>query len=118
MADITGKLCRQTADRHIDAGRNLCAVPLAGNEPLDLREASDLELGRDRAEGIRVVYVAATRARGLLVVPTIGDDPRTSLDSVENWWVWPLYDAINPEAGDRQMSEEAGGVSSLAGTAF
>lgn len=107
MADITGKLCRQTPNRHIDATRNLCAIPLAGNEPLDLREASDLELGRDRAEGVRLAYVAATRARDLLVVPTIGDDPRVSWDSVENWWVRPLYDAIYPNAGDRQKSGKA-----------
>jgi ATP-dependent exoDNAse (exonuclease V) beta subunit len=51
-----------------------------------------------------LAYVASTRARELLVVPTIGDDPRQSWDSVANWWVRPLYDAVYPEAEDRQKA--------------
>jgi ATP-dependent exoDNAse (exonuclease V) beta subunit len=107
LADITGKICRQYPSRHIDGPSRLCAIPVAGCEPLDLGEQSELELGRDRAEGIRLAYVAATRARELLVVPTIGDDPRQSWDSVENWWVRPLYDAIYPSAENRQKPEKA-----------
>ncbi len=38
----------------------------------DLREA---EMARDRAEGHRLAYVAATRARDLLVIPGVGDEP-------------------------------------------
>jgi ATP-dependent helicase/nuclease subunit A len=83
---------------------SLCAVPIAGCAPLDLQERGELELARDRAEGVRLAYVAATRARELLVVPTIGDDPRESWDSVENWWVRPLYDAVYPEAENRQKA--------------
>jgi ATP-dependent exoDNAse (exonuclease V) beta subunit len=49
-----------------------------------------------------LAYVASTRARELLVVPTIGDDPRQSWDSIENWWVRPLYDAVYPEPDKRQ----------------
>ena len=37
-------------------------------------------MARDRAEGVRVAYVAATRARDLLVIPAVGDDPFAS-----NW---------------------------------
>lgn len=48
--------------------------------------------------------MASTRARELLIVPTIGDDPRQSWDSVANWWVRPLYDAVYPEAEDRQKA--------------
>ena len=32
------------------------------------------EVARDRAEGVRLAYVAATRARDLLVVPAVGDE--------------------------------------------
>jgi ATP-dependent helicase/nuclease subunit A len=103
LADITAKLSSSRPNRHIDSSCSLCAVPLAGCTPLDLQEHEELELGRDRGEGIRLAYVAATRARELLVVPTIGDDPRQSWDSVENWWVRPLYDAIYPEADKRQQ---------------
>ena len=35
-----------------------------------------MEHGRDLAEGVRVAYVAATRARDLLVVPAVGDAER------------------------------------------
>ena len=51
--------------------------------------------------------MAATRARELLVVPTIGDDPLRSWDSVANWWVRPLYDAIYPSAENRQKPDSA-----------
>ncbi len=102
LADITAKICHPHPSRFIDSSSSLCAVPLAGCAPLDLQEHGELELARDRAEGIRLAYVAATRARELLVVPTIGDDPRQSWDSVENWWVRPLYDAVYPEPDQRQ----------------
>ena len=103
LADITAKLCSSHPNRHIDSARSLCAVPLAGCTPIELQEQEALELGRDRGEGIRLAYVAATRARDLVVVPTVGDDPRQSWNSVDNWWVRPLYDAIYPEGGKRQQ---------------
>jgi ATP-dependent exoDNAse (exonuclease V) beta subunit len=104
LADITAKICQSHPSRYIDSSSSLCAVPLAGCAPLDLQERGEVELARDRAEGIRLVYVAATRARELLIVPTIGDDPRQSWDSVANWWVRPLYDALYPEAENRQKA--------------
>jgi ATP-dependent helicase/nuclease subunit A len=104
LADITAKICQSHPGRYIDASSSLCAIPLAGCAPLDLQDRGELELARDRAEGIRLAYVAATRARELLVVPTIGDDPRKSWDSVENWWVRPLYDAVYPDPGQRQRA--------------
>jgi ATP-dependent helicase/nuclease subunit A len=107
MADITAKICHQYPSRHIESSSGLCAIPLAGCEPLDLLQCSELELGRDRAEGVRLAYVAATRARELLVVPTIGDDPRQAWVSVENWWVRPLYDAIYPSAENRHQPKTA-----------
>jgi ATP-dependent helicase/nuclease subunit A len=104
LADITAKICQSRPSRYIDASSFMCALPLAGCAPLDLEERGDLELARDRAEGVRLAYVAATRARELLVVPAIGDDPRVSWDSVENWWVRPFYDALYPEAENRQKA--------------
>jgi ATP-dependent helicase/nuclease subunit A len=104
LADITAKICQSHPSRYIDSSSSLCAVPLAGCAPLDLQDRGEVELARDRAEGVRLAYVASTRARELLVVPTIGDDPRQSWDSVANWWVRPLYDAIYPEAKDRHKA--------------
>jgi ATP-dependent helicase/nuclease subunit A len=104
LADITAKICQSHPSRYIDSSSSLCAVPLAGCAPLDLLECGELELARDRAEGVRLAYVASTRARELLVVPTIGDDPRQSWEAVANWWVRPLYDAVYPEEEDRQKA--------------
>lgn len=107
LADITTKVCLPHPGRHIDAASSCCAIPLAGCSPLDLLEHGDLELARDHAEGVRVAYVASTRARELLVVPAIGDDPRETWESVENWWVRPLYDAVYPESDKRQKPGKA-----------
>jgi ATP-dependent exoDNAse (exonuclease V) beta subunit len=59
---------------------------------------------RDRNEGHRVAYVAATRARDLLVVPAVGDAP------FEDGWVSGLNDAIYPPAGRRRDAEGAPAV--------
>ena len=39
------------------------------------RRTTIAKLRRDEAEGVRLAYVAATRARDLLVVPAVGDGP-------------------------------------------
>jgi ATP-dependent exoDNAse (exonuclease V) beta subunit len=90
LADIGCKLNRAYAQRHLDSARGLAAINLAGWTPLDLSERNDLEIGRDRAEAVRLAYVAATRARDVLVVPAVGDAP------FEKGWVSPLSGAIYP----------------------
>jgi ATP-dependent exoDNAse (exonuclease V) beta subunit len=88
LADIGCKLHRAEAQRHLDTGRGLAAVTLSGWTPLDLSEHNALEIERDRAEAVRLAYVAATRAEDLLVIPAIGDGDFTS------GWVSPLSAAI------------------------
>jgi ATP-dependent helicase/nuclease subunit A len=107
LADITAKLSSSYPSRHIDAPGRMCAIPLAGCEPRELQENAALELARDRAEGVRVAYVASTRARDLLVVPTIGDHPFGKWDSIENWWVRPLYTAVYPPVEQYRKPEQA-----------
>src|SRR5262249_38731354 len=46
---------------------------LCGSAPVELLEAASEELLREQDEAIRVAYVAATRARDLLVAPVCGD---------------------------------------------
>lgn len=94
LADIGCQLHRPTAQRHLDAARGLAAVALSGWRPLDLAEQNALEVARDRAEGIRLAYVAATRARDVLVIPAIGDNPYA------RGWVAPLSDAIYSRGGE------------------
>jgi ATP-dependent exoDNAse (exonuclease V) beta subunit len=107
LADATAKISSSYPSRHIDAPRRMCAIPLVGCEPKELQENAALELARDRSEGVRVAYVAATRARDLLVVPTIGDHPFGNWDSIENWWLRPLYKAIYPPKERYRKPDEA-----------
>ncbi|TMA36343.1 MAG: hypothetical protein E6J87_00880, partial [Deltaproteobacteria bacterium] len=68
LCDPTANATREQPGRHVDPERSLWAEPLAGCAPRELLEASAVELARDRAEAVRLAYVAATRARDLLVV--------------------------------------------------
>jgi ATP-dependent helicase/nuclease subunit A len=93
LADPTCPATRELPNRHIDAAHSLWLEPLCGATPIELREASDLEIKRDRAEAIRVAYVAATRARDLVVVPACGDEPIESWFEVLNPMLYPPEDA-------------------------
>ena len=93
LADMTAKLAAGDPDRYVDARERLCASRLLRCAPWELREHEAQERLRERAEGVRVAYVAATRARDLLVIPSVGDE---ELDG----WLGPLNKAIYP-AHDR-----------------
>lgn len=97
LADVTAKLARAEPSRYLDSASGLSAVQIGGWTPLELIEHSDEEVARDRSEGVRVAYVAATRARDLLVVPAVGDDPEEQRwEAPKDWWVSPLHRAIYP----------------------
>jgi ATP-dependent helicase/nuclease subunit A len=89
LADTTAKLSAGEADRYIDPDRRLCATRLLRCAPWDLLEHEAAEKAREDAEGVRVAYVAATRARDLLVTPAVGDQECDG-------WVAPLNSAIYP----------------------
>jgi ATP-dependent helicase/nuclease subunit A len=61
-------------ERVIDLERGVAAMELASLKPWDLLRGADQERARGRAESLRCAYVAATRARDLLVVPIVGDE--------------------------------------------
>ncbi|WP_235879955.1 UvrD-helicase domain-containing protein [Polyangium aurulentum] len=92
LADITARIGAQGASRTVDAARGLCALRLGGLAPWDLVEHEALETQRDEAEGVRLAYVAATRARDLLVVPAVGDNPFFP----EASWLGPIHAAVAP----------------------
>ena len=104
LADATCKLSRQDAGRWIDPGRNLCAVRLGGWTPVDLLNHAAEEAARDRAEGERLAYVAATRARDVLVVPVVGDEV------YDGGWLDPLMPAVYPPMSVRRTPATARGV--------
>src|SRR5262249_19770714 len=58
------------------------------------------EAACDEAEGVRVAYVAATRARDLLVVPAVGD-------RAWDGWLRPLNKAIYPTRANFRNSRAA-----------
>jgi len=106
LADIGANISAQNPSRYIDSERGLCAVRLAGWSPWDLLDHEEEELARDRAEGVRVAYVAATRARDLLVIPAVGDDPFASnWESAAGGWLEPVQRAVYPDAGRRRAPE-------------
>jgi ATP-dependent exoDNAse (exonuclease V) beta subunit len=90
LADMTANLAAGDPDRYVDARQRLCATRLLRCAPWELRDNEAGERLRERAEGVRVAYVAATRARDLLVIPSVGDE---ELDG----WLAPLNKAIYPE---------------------
>ena len=108
LADIGANISAQNPSRYIDSERGLCAVRLAGWSPWDLLDHEEDELARDRAEGVRVAYVAATRARDLLVIPTVGDDPfANNWEFAAGGWLEPVQRAVYPDAGRRRAPETA-----------
>jgi ATP-dependent exoDNAse (exonuclease V) beta subunit len=101
LADITARLTPGEPGRAIDAARDLCALRLGGWAPMDLVERQEQERAREQAEGERVAYVAATRARDLLVVGAVGDGP------YEGGWTTPLGAALYPPFEQRRAPEAA-----------
>ncbi|MFM8534445.1 MAG: UvrD-helicase domain-containing protein, partial [Acidimicrobiia bacterium] len=104
LADMACKLSRDDASHHLDPAKKLCAVRIGGWSPLDLQEHNAVEARRDEAEGVRLAYVAATRARDLLVVPAVGDGPYTG------GWLRPLNRALYPPRERWDAPEPARGV--------
>jgi ATP-dependent exoDNAse (exonuclease V) beta subunit len=94
----------------VNPARELAAIRLGGWLPWDVIEHEEEELARDRAEGLRVAYVAATRARDLLVVPAVGDDPFVAgWEGATDGWIAPVHAAIYPEAARRRTPAPAAG---------
>lgn len=105
LADVTARLGAQATNRFVDSALGLCALRLGGLAPWDLVENEELEAKRDEAEGVRLVYVAATRARDLIVIPAVGDEPQFPPAS----WVGPIHRVIAPRKGANASGEPAPG---------
>jgi ATP-dependent exoDNAse (exonuclease V) beta subunit len=72
--------------------------------PWELLDHEADEAQRERAEGVRVAYVAATRARDLLVVPAVGDGAFP-----DDNWLSPLNKALYPARDGWRTSQIAPG---------
>ncbi|RIK95991.1 MAG: ATP-dependent deoxyribonuclease subunit A [Proteobacteria bacterium] len=103
LCDPNCRASRDEPTRHVDPARGLWAEAIAGCTPRELRDAHELEARHDREEAVRIAYVAATRARDLLVAPVIGD-PR---ESDEEGWLDVLAPALHPPHERRRQPELA-----------
>jgi ATP-dependent helicase/nuclease subunit A len=104
LADLTANIAAREPDQYVDGERRLCATRLLRCAPRELVDNEPRESAREQAEGVRVAYVAATRARDLLVVPAVGDQPFP-----DGGWLSPLNKAIYPARGDWRKSQAAPG---------
>jgi ATP-dependent helicase/nuclease subunit A len=102
LADLTANISAREPDQFVDGARRLSATRLLRCAPRELADNEFQESARERAEGVRVAYVAATRARDLLVVPAIGDEPFEG-------WLSPLNKAIYPSQANWRKSTPAPG---------
>jgi ATP-dependent helicase/nuclease subunit A len=102
LVDPTCPHTFQEPSRYVDGARRLWAMPLAGCAPIELIEHRDEVLRHDGDEAVRLTYVAATRARELLVVPVVGDEPFPG-------WVDVLHPALYPAPIDWRRSDAAPG---------
>ena len=110
LGGITAPLAHEDADCYIDGQTGLCALQLQGLMPLELQEHQTEEAARNRAEGVRIAYVASTRARDLLVVPAVADNAAEKRFTDPNdWWIAPIFDAMFPSDSCRNKPQTANG---------
>ncbi len=93
LADLTCNETAGDAHRWVDPASGLCALRLAGHAPRELLDHAEEEMRRDREEAIRLLYVGATRARDLLIVPAVGS-------GAHDGWLSRLNPAIYPARKD------------------
>jgi len=93
LADLTCNETAGDAHRWVDPASGLCAMRLAGHAPGELLEHAEEETRRDREEAMRLLYVGATRARDLLIVPAVGSAPQEG-------WLGRLNPVIYPAPKD------------------
>jgi len=89
LCDPCAPAAPRNPSRLVDPERKVWAMPLAGCAPAELLADAPALLERDREEVVRVAYVAATRARDLLVVPVAADQELPG-------WLTPLNAAVYP----------------------
>ncbi|HYN24379.1 MAG TPA: UvrD-helicase domain-containing protein, partial [Pyrinomonadaceae bacterium] len=98
LVDITAKDSREPS-KWVDQASELSAMRLAGCTPIEVQEHADEEMRIEKEEAARVLYVAATRARDLLVVCAVGDHPYEGWLATLNPVLYPAEDiSFKPRA--------------------
>ena len=101
LCDPTAAAAPSNPSRYVDPVRRVWASPLAGAAPWELEHHREEVLRADAAERVRLMYVAATRACDVLVIPAAGDGP------IDGWLQklsTPLYmDELSPSPDDASV---------------
>jgi ATP-dependent exoDNAse (exonuclease V) beta subunit len=113
LADMTANLTPYQPNRWVERERRLCAQRIAGLMPRELLEHADEERAREAAEGVRIAYVAATRARDLLVVPTVGCTPWGGMTRLGDDSMAENTPSMQPAAGGRETAALEGWIAPL-----
>jgi ATP-dependent exoDNAse (exonuclease V) beta subunit len=100
LCDPTAPKSPEYVSRYIEPERALWAQSLCDCEPVELVEQRQRVRQHDAAEIVRLAYVAATRAKDLLVVPCCAD-------SVIDGWLEALAPALYPPVERRRTPLES-----------
>jgi len=92
LVDITAKDSRDPS-KWVDQASGLSAMRLAGCTPIEVQENAEEEARIEKEEAARVLYVAATRARDVLVVCAVGDHAYEGWLATLNPVLYPPEDA-------------------------
>jgi ATP-dependent helicase/nuclease subunit A len=109
LAEPTAPAKRKYPSRWVDPARRLWAEPLAGCAPFELTQHAAEVLALDDEETLRLTYVAATRAKDILVVPTVADQ------RLPDTWTSVLYPSLYPTAEDAETLAAAPGCPAFTG---
>lgn len=103
LAEPTASASRSEPSHWVDPEKGVWVHALAGCVPAELREHEHEVLARDAEETLRLTYVAATRARELLVVPACSEK------QIDDTWTHVLYPSIYPQVGKERDPRAAPG---------
>lgn len=103
LCDPTAPEAHRDPSRFVSSEERKWVVPLCYCAPYELIDPENRQrlLNEDRAEAHRLLYVAATRAKEMLIVPVVGDE------RIEGSWQAPLYPSLYPSGRSRRKSSEA-----------
>ncbi len=103
LAEPTANASRAEPSHWVDPERALWVHSLANCVPVELRDREHEVLARDAEEAVRLTYVAATRARDLLVVPVCSER------QWQDTWTEVLYRSLYPQLGFEHEPKPAPG---------